>query len=213
MTSPSSPAAPCAETEDLVARLRAGDEDAFRALVRAHVGGLLRFARRFVSTDASAEELVQETWRVVLEGIDGFAGRAQLKTWLYGILANLARKRAGREARSTPFSALTDDGAIADDLADGFTDDGQWRRAPADPGIMTPEGAALRAEAATQLEVALAALPERLRTVVALRDVEELSSDEVAALLGVSAGNVRVLLHRGRLRLRAILVAMTRSEP
>lgn len=192
------------EDDELVARLRRGEEEAFRALIRRHHVGLIRFAQNFVSTAASAEELVQETWISVLDGIDRFEGRSRLKTWIYGILANQARRRAVREERMTPLSALAVESVENDDLVDRFGSDGRWLNPPSGQDL-TPEEDTSRQETARRLERALEQLPDRLRRVVTLRDVEELSSEEVAVVLGLTEGNVRVLLHRARIRLRNIL--------
>src|SRR4051794_27744470 len=120
----------------LVARLRAGDVDAFSSLVDAWSPMLLRVARTYVSTDASAQEIVQETWLAVLRGLDGFAGRSTLRTWAFRILENQAKARGAREARTLPWSSLAPEEA-------GPTVDPSRFRGPQDPypGGWTPEGA------------------------------------------------------------------------
>src|SRR6267143_4887718 len=93
----------------LVEALRAGDERAFLGLVGRLHAGMVRFARGFVNTDAAAEDVVQDTWAAMLEGIDGFEGRSALRSWIFGILATLARTRATLDQRAVPLSALQRD--------------------------------------------------------------------------------------------------------
>jgi RNA polymerase sigma-70 factor (ECF subfamily) len=189
----------------LVRALAAGEERAFNELVGRHHGSLVRLARNFVRSEAVAEEVAQDTWCAVIGGINRFEGRSSLKTWLFSICVNKARTRAERERRTTPFSAL----AVADEdgrpitVEDRLGADGSWsapRRAWEDP-----ERRAASLELRDELRAALEALPERQRLVVTLRDVEGLSSDEACELLALTPGNERVLLHRGRTRLRDAL--------
>lgn len=200
----------------LVAALRARDESAFEHLLTTWSRSMLRLARSFVSSDASAEEVVQDTWLAVLRGIDGFEGRSTLRTWTYRILVNTAKKCGARESRTVPWTSLLPAG---DDLAPSL--DGRrfrgaddpyprhWRVKPPpwqqvdDPASV--EANALAAELRTELKAALDGLPERQRIVVSLRDVLGHSTDEVCEMLGISAGNQRVLLHRGRAKLRLAL--------
>jgi RNA polymerase sigma-70 factor, ECF subfamily len=193
--------------------LRAGDESAFAELVARHEGGMRFVARTFVRTDALAEEVVQDTWLAVLRGLDGFEGRATLKTWIFHILVNRARTRAVREARTIPFSSLTgaegDEGPAVDPTL--FDRDGRWARRPQTLDT-DPEHHLLAAELRGSLVDAVAELPEAQRAVIALRDLAGLPSEEVCELLGVSAGNQRVLLHRARTRVRAALAPIVGSE-
>jgi RNA polymerase sigma-70 factor (ECF subfamily) len=193
----------------LVAALRTGDEDAFAALVARHYPSMKRVARAYVSSDAAAEEVVQDTWLAVVAGIDRFEGRSSLTTWLFGILTNQAKRRGARESRVVPFSSLGDDGGDEPAVdADRFQRDddawpGHWATPPRP--FTKPERRLLALEARERLKAALATLPDRQQAVVTLRDVEGLTSQEVCDLLDVSAENQRVLLHRGRSRLRAEL--------
>jgi RNA polymerase sigma-70 factor, ECF subfamily len=191
---------------ELVRRIRAGDRTAFAGLVRRHGRALLRFARVFVRDEAVAEEVVQETWMAVLEGLDEFEGRASFKTWLYRILANRARTRAVREGRSVPFSALErpEDGESAVD-PERFDADGKWRDPPAAWTDETPERLALAAESRAVMEAAVAALPPVQRAVLVLRDEDGLETEEICNLLGLTVTNQRVLLHRARTRVRQAL--------
>jgi RNA polymerase sigma-70 factor (ECF subfamily) len=189
----------------LLAALRAGDGQAFERVVRAWSPGLLRAARGYVGTEASAQEAVQETWLAVIDGLDRFEGRSRLRTWVHGILANVARRRGAQDRRSVPLSALDGgDGPVVDPgrfRAAGEPYAGHWRE-EATPQRWGPEGQVLTRELRAVLAAALELLPERQRAVVVLRDVEGLTTPEVAQVLGLSEGNVRVLLHRGRMRLR-----------
>jgi RNA polymerase sigma-70 factor (ECF subfamily) len=174
----------------------------------------MRFvARSFVRTDALAEEVVQDTWLAVLRGLDGFEGRASLKTWIFHILANRARTRAVREARSVPFSSLADAAAQEGPAVDPalFDHDGRWARPPQTLDA-DPERHVLAAELRGRLVEAVAELPEAQRSVIALRDLAGLPSEEVCELLGLSDGNQRVLLHRARTRVRAALAPIVGSE-
>jgi RNA polymerase sigma-70 factor (ECF subfamily) len=195
----------------LVDQLRTGDANAFAGIVRAWSPMMLHVARMYVSTDASAQEVVQEAWLAMIQGLDKFEGRSSLRTWMLAILGNIGRSRGVREARTVPLSSLgdEDDGPAVD--PDRFRGpDDRWPRnwtplGKPRPWPRSPEEEIMAAENRTQLQNGLAELPERQRTVVTLRDVHGLSSDEVSSLLGLSAGNQRVLLHRGRSRLRGLL--------
>jgi RNA polymerase sigma-70 factor, ECF subfamily len=184
----------------LVAALRAGDERAFMDLVELYTPGMRRFARTFVHSPSVADEVVQEAWLGVLRGLDRFEGRSALKTWIYRIVANVARTRAVREARSVPFSAFaTDDERSVD--PERFLADGAWESPP------EPWRAVLDAEARAVIDRAIAALPDQQRQVIELRDVEGWGSEEVRNVLELSATNQRVLLHRARSKVRAALEA------
>lgn len=195
----------------LVERLRAGDEAAFAELVRGWSAMMLRVARAYVSTDASAQEVVQETWLAVIRGVESFEGRSSLRTWVFRILSNLAKTRGVREGRTVPISSLDTDEAKSSVAPDRFrgADDRypqHWTPlgapSPWEPG---PEDGVLAGEVRALLAHALQQLPERQRAVVSLRDVHGLAAEEVCAALEISPANQRVLLHRGRARLRAEL--------
>jgi RNA polymerase sigma-70 factor (ECF subfamily) len=201
---------------ELVRRLRAGDPSAFVELVDAWSPMLLRVALLHVSTRASAEEVVQDTWLAVIRQLDRFEGRSSLRTWVFRILENQARSRGVRESRTVPWSSAL--GGPATDEDAGPTVAPSRFRGPDDqwPGGWTPAGrpaawepppadAVMAAEMRRELGTALDALPRRQRVVVELRDVHGLSSDEVCGLLGITPGNQRILLHRGRARLRVRL--------
>ena len=196
------------DDEALLDALRAGDEAAFTTLVDRHHAAMVRVARAYVPSVAVAEEVVQETWLGVIAGIERFEGRSSVKTWLYRILLNRARTRGPRERRSVPFSSLAHeaDGPSVD--ADRFhppgtASAGAWSAAPR--AWEDPHRRLASLETRELVREALTMLPPAQRLVVTLRDVEGLSSEETCELLGVSQGNQRVLLHRGRSKLRQVL--------
>jgi RNA polymerase sigma-70 factor (ECF subfamily) len=190
---------------------RPDNEDELVAALRRGYGAmLLRLARTFVRDQAVAEEVVQETWLAVLNGIERFEGRSSLKTWIFQILSNRAKTRAIRERRSAPFSTLGGDGADEAAVdADRFRDEshrwaGHWAAAPAD-WTQLPEERLLGQETLARVNEAIQTLPPRQAEVLALRDVEGWEPAEVCAALGISDGNQRILLHRARAKVRAAL--------
>jgi RNA polymerase sigma-70 factor (ECF subfamily) len=211
---------PAAERDErlLVEALRRGDEAAFTSLVWRYGPLMQRIALGYVRTPAVAEEVVQETWLGVLRGIDRFEGRSTVATWLFRILVNRARTRGAREHRSLPFSSVEPDWHEQHDGPDSFLDSahpawaGWWSSYPSSWEAV-PEERLLARETLALAREALDALPERQREVVVLRDVVGMEPDEVCAVLGVSDGNQRVLLHRGRSKVRAALAAHVDGVP
>ncbi len=183
----------------LVKRLREGDEQAFLTLVGRHQASMLRLARSFVPSGAVAEEVVQDTWIGVLRGIDKFAGRSSFKTWLLRILVNRAKTTGVREDRSV---AIGDAGPAVD--SSRFDASGAWM-SPPQHWIEDSDDRLAAESIADRLRSALEDLPGRQREVLMLRDVDGLTSEEVCDVLDISEGNQRVLLHRGRSRLRQAL--------
>jgi RNA polymerase sigma-70 factor, ECF subfamily len=186
----------------LLARLRDGDEGASVTLVGRHSDSMLRLARTFVHSHAVAEEVVQETWVAVLRGIDRFEGRSSLRTWLLAILCNRARTVGTREARTV--AASGSEGFVAAVDASRFDSSGAWS-SPPEPWTEAVEERIGATAMRDQILAALAGMPERQRAVVMLRDVDGLRSDEVCDVLALTPANERVLLHRGRSRLRQAL--------
>jgi RNA polymerase sigma-70 factor, ECF subfamily len=184
---------------ELVARLRAGEEQAFVTLVARHHAAMLRLARSYVSSPAVAEEVVQDTWVGVLRGIDGFAGRSSFRTWLLRILVNRAMSTGVRERRSV---AVGDAGPVVDRAR--FDASGAWM-SPPQHWVEDSDERLLAQGLAGQIQQALDALPARQREVLVLRDVDGLSGQEVCDVLEISEANQRVLLHRGRSHLRQAL--------
>lgn len=198
------------DDQALLRSLRRGDEEAFTALVDAYSPALLRLALTFVRTTDVAEEVVQETWVGVINGLDGFEGRSSLKSWIFTILRNTAISRGERERRSMPMSALgpdDDHGPVLD--PDRFLPPnhdrypGHWAMGPT--AWPLPDEGLLAAETREVIAGAIRELPPTQRAVVALRDVEGWAPDEVCQALELSQGNQRVLLHRGRTKVRAAL--------
>ena len=204
--------APSPEELRLIEGLRSGDENAFVELVRLHQSMLKRVARMFVASDAVAEEVVQETWLGVVQGIERFEGRSSLKTWIFRILTNRARTRGERESRTVAFSALADeetraaDPAVALERFRGAADEypGHWT-VPLPRWGDDPEKWVSSRETLRYLQVAMEQLPPVQRSVVMMRDMQEWTAEEVCDALGLTEANQRVLLHRGRSKLRAAL--------
>ena len=190
-----------------MARLRARDAEAFSYLVDRYHGRMLRFSATFLPSRAIAEEVVQEAWVAVLDGLDRFEGRASLRTWIFRIVANRARTRGAREHRVVPFSSLSTEVDSEEQAVnpERFQENGMWGVPPrrwedgaADGLLMTQQGLA-------RLQSAIEALPPGQRAVVTLRDIDGMDSEEVCNVLEITETNQRVLLHRARSKLRAVL--------
>jgi RNA polymerase sigma-70 factor, ECF subfamily len=196
----------------LVEALRSGNESAFVSLIDRYHTSMLRLAMIFVTSQAIAEEVVQDTWMGVLQGLDRFEGRSSLKTWIFRILTNRAKTRAQREGRSVPFSSLPEftnelyEPAVEPERFKGPDQQGPgtWISFPHSWDEI-PEERIISLETMTHIQEAIDTLPPGQREVITLRDVEGWSSDEACNLLGVSEANQRVLLHRARARVRRAL--------
>jgi RNA polymerase sigma-70 factor (ECF subfamily) len=186
----------------LVAALQSRDEEAFRQLVERWTPVMKRVARAHVSTDASADEVVQDAWLGVVAGIEGFEGRSSLRTWTFRILTNIAKSRGVREKRAVPWSSLGPEPTVDPDRFEGpgGQDPGHWKVFPV--SWPSPEESAIAADTQGQVRTLIASLPDRQRLVICLRDVHGFSSDEVCTLLEVTPANQRVLLHRARSAVR-----------
>jgi len=197
-------------------RLRAGDETTFMMLVQEHQAAMLRIAQMYVSSRAVAEECVQEAWLGIVKGLDAFEGRSSLRTWMYRIVANIARTRGRREGRSIPFSALSgddDEPAVDADWFRATTDQfpGGWRSFP-DNWRGIPAERLLAEETLETIGRAIEALPPLQGEVIRMRDVLGWTSGEVRNALDLSETNQRVLLHRARSRVRRELDAYLMEE-
>jgi RNA polymerase sigma-70 factor (ECF subfamily) len=197
-----------ADESQLVARLRDGDESAFAELIDTYGATMVRVAQMYVKDRGTAEEVVQETWLAVLNGIDRFEERSSLKTWLFRILTNRAKTRGERDGRSIPFSSLTgagdeDEPAVDPDrfLGPDSPHPGAW----AAPPRAWPQDRVLQRETLGVIQMAIEELPEAQREVIRLRDVEGWTPMEVTDALEITDGNQRVLLHRARSKVRAAL--------
>jgi RNA polymerase sigma-70 factor, ECF subfamily len=187
--------------------LRRRDEHTFAALLERHHRPLLRLAQLYVRDRAIAEEVVQDTWLGVLEGIDRFEGRSSLSTWIYRILTNRAKSRGEREQRQVPLSALAggpDEPEVEEERFRPI-DDPRYPQQWAHPPRAWPHERLLAHETVDHVRLAVAQLPPAQRVVVGLRDVDGWSAEQVCEALEITPGNQRVLLHRGRARLRGAL--------
>jgi RNA polymerase sigma-70 factor, ECF subfamily len=197
---------------ELLARLRSGDEHAFRTLVERYSATMLHVARLHVRDRQAAEEVVQETWLAVIKGLDRFEGRSTLKTWLFRILTNRAKTRGVAEARTVPFSAVAATDAAGEEAA---VDAGRFQgpgdryphhwAAPPTHWETLPDERLLSQETLDHIAGAIERLPTAQRAVIRLRDVEGWDADEVCEVLGLSSVNQRVLLHRARSKVRGAL--------
>ncbi|MCU0490059.1 MAG: sigma-70 family RNA polymerase sigma factor [Chloroflexaceae bacterium] len=208
------PTRPGATPDELaiVAALRNGDEGAFASLIEHYHSAMVRLASMYVASGAVAEEVAQEAWLGVLEGIGRFEGRSSIKTWIFTILVNRARTRARREDRSQPFAALeqslheTDEPAVEPSR---FLDtpgrwQGYWVSYPTAWSTL-PEERLLAQETRRLVAQAIASLPPAQQEVITLRDIEGWTAEEVCVLLTISEANQRVLLHRARAKVRRVL--------
>jgi RNA polymerase sigma-70 factor (ECF subfamily) len=194
---------------ELVDALRAGQESAFAALVQKYHPSILRVARLYVSSPATAEEVAQETWLAVLNGIDRFEGRSTVKTWIFRILTNIARTRRQRDARSVPFSSLGEETSEPAVDPERFAPAGErwaghWKSYP-ERWETLPEERLVGAETRARVQRAIGRLPLTQRQVITLRDVEGWEPEEVCSALEISETNQRVLLHRARSKVRQAL--------
>jgi RNA polymerase sigma-70 factor (ECF subfamily) len=201
---------------DLIARLRAGDEDAFARLLDSLGPSMRRVARMYVSSDAVADEVVQDAWIGVLKGLDGFEGRSSLRTWIFRILVNIAKTRGVRESRSVPFAALAGDDLDRPAwdpsafLGPGEDWAGHWSTLPFDwRGL--PEERVGGAETLRTIREAIDGLPPMQAEVIRLRDQMGWTSEEVRNALELTETNQRVLLHRARASVRRALEDHFRS--
>lgn len=198
----------------LLARLRKGEEAAYRELLGRHQRMLLAIAEAVLRNRATADEVVQDTWLAVVTHLPGFDGQARLSTWIVQILLNKARTRAKRDRRWTSFAdAMAPEDLGHDERQDCFLANGHWTAPVTRWDVLDPERIVAGRELWSYVAKALDGLPAAQRAVVTLRDVEGLDTAEIERLLGLSSANVRVLLHRGRTRLRAVINALIGPSP
>jgi RNA polymerase sigma-70 factor (ECF subfamily) len=191
-----------------LAALRAGDEGAFQSLIQRYHGPMLRLAMTYVGDRGVAEDVVQETWFTCLRSLDRFEGRSSLKTWIFGIVINIARSRRRKESRILPFASLwrRDDSDSRGPTVEQsrFGSNGMWRDGP-HSWDNVPEAKVLGDETLQRVRAAIDSLPQKQREVILLRDVAGFEASEVSGLLGISAANERVRLHRARAAVRQSL--------
>jgi RNA polymerase sigma-70 factor, ECF subfamily len=207
------PAELAASADDLllIEQLRSGNEAAFVSLVEHYHSVMLRLALVYVTERTVAEEVTQQTWRVVLEDLDQFEGHSSLKIWLFRELINCATMRAQREGRRLPFSSLPDDSALTEPTVDAarfWPADhrwaGHWVAFPSDWEDLSEDGL-LSQQTRAYLDQAIEALPPSQRAIILLRDIEGWTSDETYHLLGISEATQRILLHHARSQVRGAL--------
>lgn len=180
----------------LLAGLRAGDDDAFARFVRTYTGPMRTVARRILSNDEDAGDAVQEAFLSAFKAIGSFAGQSRLSTWLHRIVVNAALMKR-RSQRRAPERSI-------DDLLPKFLADGHQ----ADPAVSwqrSTEDLIASRETRDIVRQSIDRLPETHRTVLLLRDIEELDTEETARLLGININAVKTRLHRARQALRTLL--------
>ena len=194
-----------------LARLRQGDEQAYRMLIRRLHGSLTGVAASIIGSRAQAEEVVQDAWLAVFAGIRGFEGRSSLTTWVFSIVLNRARTRATQEGRLVGLPALldgTDPGGRAVDIGE-FQPDGHWVEAPRLWDELNPERIVGGRQLWDHVMETIERMPAGQRAVIILRDLEGCEAEETCTLLDISAENQRVLLHRARGRVRQTIDRLT----
>jgi RNA polymerase sigma-70 factor (ECF subfamily) len=192
------------DTPEFLARLRGGDEAAYRRLIRRYHGALVGIAQGVIGSRAQAEEVVQDTWLAVFRNIARFEGRSSLAGWLFTIARNRARTRIASEGRTVGLPSPDGSAERAVDLSN-FTPDGHWIELPALWDELDPERLIGGRQLWEIVQAAIETLPAAQKAAILLRDIEGQSSEEVCTLLGVSAENQRVLLHRARGKVRAAI--------
>ncbi len=198
-----------------LAQLRAGDSAAYRRLIRRFHFSLVGTASAIIGSRAQAEEVVQDAWLAVFAGIGRFEGRSSLASWLFAIVLNRARTRAGRERRLVALPML--EGGEGEERAvplDRFLPDGHWTEPPRLWDELDPERVIAGRQLLSHVQAAIESLPAGQKAVIILRDMEGKTAEDACALLGISAENQRVLLHRARGRVRrAVELLLAGSAP
>ncbi len=195
------------DSPDFIARLRLGEDRAFRQLIRRFHGALVATASGIIGSRAQAEEVVQDAWLAVFNSIARFEGRASLASWIFTIVVNRARTRIGQEGRLTALP-VEEGPERAADLRQ-FKDDGHWQDAPRLWDELDPERVYGGRQLWDHVQIAIAAMPASQRAVLVLRDMEGQDAATACEMLGLSPENQRVLLHRARGRVRAAIDQVT----
>ena len=195
--------------DELLDALRSGDESAFTTLVEKHHASMIRIARLYVGSAAAAEEVAQEAWLAVLQGLQRFEGRCTVKSWIFAIVANCAKSRGERDKRMVPLSSLVqeDDEDGASVPPERFQGEGhpRWPGHWSQPPEAWSDEQLVSRETLQAIAGAMETLPPKQRAVMMMRDVEGLESEETCQVLGISEANQRVLLHRARSKVRSAL--------
>ena len=195
------------DAPDFLARLRAGEDRAFRRLIGRYHGALVGTASGIIGSRAQAEEVVQDAWLAVFNGIAKFEGRASLASWIFTIVLNRARTRIGQENRLTTLP-VEEGPDRAVDLRQ-FKDNGHWLAGPRLWDELDPERVYGGRQLWDHVQIAIAAMPASQRAVLVLRDMEGQDAATACDMLGISPENQRVLLHRARGRVRAAIDQVT----
>lgn len=199
------------DSPEFLERLRLGEDNAYRRLVRRYHGVLVGVASGVIGSRAQAEEVVQDSWIAVYNNIKGFEGRSSLASWLYTIVLNRARTRIGREARTVGLPAILD-GSQGEERAvpaSAFQSNGHWEEAPRLWDVLDPERVVSGRQLWDHVQEAIQLLPAGQKAVIILRDMEDRTSEEICALLQITPENQRVMLHRARGRIRAAIDRVT----
>lgn len=195
-----------AEFDDpaFLARLRAGEDAAYRQLVRRFHASLVSVANSIIGSRAQAEEVVQDAWLAVFNSISRFEGRSSLATWLFSIVLNRARTRVSRESRMVALPGILDGAQGSERAVDvtEFKPDGHWMEAPRLWDELNPERVVAGRQLWAHVQEVIERLPAGQRAVIVLRDMEGQDAETACDLLGISTENQRVLLHRARGRIR-----------
>lgn len=199
------------ESTDFLALLRAGDEVAYRRLIRRYHNSLVGVAQGIIGSRAQAEEVVQDSWLAVFRHVGRFEGRSSLAGWIFTIVMNRARTRITSEGRTVALPGLDGVERAVDDS--NFKADGHWIELPALWDVLDPERVIGGQQLWAHVLVAIERLPAGQKAVIILRDIENRSAEEACALLGVSSENQRVLLHRARGRVRAAIDGLVGGKP
>jgi RNA polymerase sigma-70 factor (ECF subfamily) len=191
-----------------LARLRCGDEGAFDELVTQHHSALIRMAMGYVADREVAEEVVQDAWMAVIDGLGRFEGRSSLRTWIFGIMIHKAKDRGVREKQHMTFSSFESFDDENEEAIDPsrFHESGEWAGHWAFPpqpwDEQTPEKLLASQQAVNAMNRAIEALPSTLKDVLILRDVEGVEAKEACEILKITETNLYVRLHRARERVR-----------
>lgn len=202
----------------LIKSLRAGDDSSFTRIVEQFHTSMVRLAYTILGDQAIAEEVAQETWLAVLQGLQGFEGRSSLKTWIFTILTNRAKTRSQRESRSTSYFELEESFLESPSVnPDRYNPPaaekwpGHWAKKPIS-WTNIPEETLLSSEVSDTIKFAIDSLPKNQKVVITMRDIDGFSSEEVCNILEISETNQRVLLHRARAKVRQTLEDYLNSE-
>ena len=196
-------APPAAEEETELSKLRRGFTSATEKFVRENIGWMLSVARRMLRDNAQAEDCVQDAFSSIFKNLESFRGDSSLKTWMHRIVANQALMVLRRNKRLNE--------APIDDLLPVFDERG-CREEERWTTFETPESLMERSQTRETVTALIDKLPDNYRTILLLRDIEEMSNSEVAELMNLTETNVKVRVHRARAALKKLLEPLLRGE-